>query len=301
MISINERLEELLPLDLTLDDFRVQELALNDNMAFTDSIFAQNKDVFGPLADKVFDQLMWSGEGRYKLKQVKGNSSGMLCPKKAQTWFDKEKELLEQILGAISLSIRIPPRGFQMANLWYMSSETGKQNLFICKSNVILGIPISKLYSRTIQEALWDLLPGLSKSVLLYLGVIQPVSLQLADQLRWKCNPLSKKHIFAAVPSECETHASWDGSKLNTIVKSQTFLTLNIALSLSMLRQVITAIFWKHLNELIDSVDMAWTSIVNQSVDHTQWTANNYGQNAGSLTGHRALYVEHWDRPVHGG
>jgi hypothetical protein len=285
MIGVNERLEELLPSDLTLDDFRVQESALNDNMAFTDSIFTQNKDVFGPLADKVFDQLTRSGEGRYKLKRVKGNSSGTLCPKKAQTWFDKEKELLEQILGAISLSIGIPPRGFQMANLRYTSSETGKRNLFICKSNVILGFPLSKLYSRTIQEALWALPPGLSKSVLLYLGVIRPVSLQLADQLRWKRNPLSKTHIFAAVPSERETRASWDGSKLNTIVKSQTFSTLDIALSLSTLRQVITAIFRKHLNELIDSVDMARTSIANQSADHTQRTANNYGQNAGSLTG----------------
>ena len=283
MIKAKEQLRDLLPLGL--DDLSVQESALKDNMAFMDSIFQQNEDVFGPLSDKVFDGLTQAREDRHKLKRQTGKCAETLCPKKTQVWFDKEKELLENILGAISLSIGIPPRAFQMGNLRYTSSMTGKRNLFICKSNIILGFPVSKLYSRTIQESLWALPPGLSEIVLLYLGVIRPVSLRLADQLRWKRNHLSKTHIFAAVPSERETRADWDGSRLNAIVQLQTSSTFGIPLSLSKLRQVFTAIFRKHLNELIDWVDPTQTSIVNKSADHSQMVANNYGQNAGSLTG----------------
>ena len=283
MIEAKEQLQDLLPSGL--EDLRVQESALKDNMAFTNSIFKQNEDVFGPLSDKVFDRLTQAGEDRYELKRQMGKCAGMLCPKNTQVWFDKEEELLKKILGAISLSIGIPPRAFQMANLRYASSETGKRNLFICKSNVILGFPISKLFSRTIQESLWALPPGLSEIVLLYLGVIRPVSLRLADRLRWKRNPLSKTHIFTPVPSGREAHTNWDGPRLNAVVQSQTLSTLDIPLSLSKLRQVFTAIFRKHLNELIDWVDPNQTSIANKSADHSQMVANNYGQNAGSLTG----------------
>ena len=111
MIEAKEQLQDLLPSGLK--DLRVQESALKDNMAFTDSIFKQNEDVFDPLSNKVFDQLTQAGEVCYELKR----QNGTLCPKKTQVWFDKEKELLEKILGAISLSIGIPPRVFQMANL----------------------------------------------------------------------------------------------------------------------------------------------------------------------------------------
>ena len=115
MIEAKEQLQDLLPSGL--EDLRVQESALKDNMAFTNSIFKQNEDVFGPLSDKVFNRLTQAGEDRYELKRQMGKCAGTLCPKNTQVWFDKEEELLKTILGAISLSIGIPPRAFQMANL----------------------------------------------------------------------------------------------------------------------------------------------------------------------------------------
>jgi hypothetical protein len=202
-------------------------------------------------------------------------------PKIPRSGFDKEKELLEKILGAIFLSIGIPPRAFQMANLQYASSETGKQL-------VHLQVEHHSRFShfQTIQQNHSRIALGLTaRIVLLYLSVIRPVSLRLADQLRWKRNPLSKTHVFAAVPSGRETHADWDRPRLNAVIQSQILLNLNIPLSLSKLRQVFTAIFPKHLNELIDWVDLTQISIVNKSADHSQMVANNYGQNAESLTG----------------
>jgi len=38
-----------------LEDLRVQELALKDNIVFIDNIFKQNKNVFGFFSNKVFD------------------------------------------------------------------------------------------------------------------------------------------------------------------------------------------------------------------------------------------------------
>ena len=266
----------------------MRESSLKDNMAFTNSVFEQNKEVFGPLSDKVFNQLMQASETRHNLMRYKGKCTNTVNPNKAQAWFDKERELLKGIIGATALSFGIPQRAFQMVKLRYRSSEVGKRNLFICKSNVVIGFPASKLYSRTIQESLWALPPGLSKNFLLYLGVIRPVSLRLADALRWKRSPLSKTNIFAPVPSKQEgrvDRVDRNGSKINAILQSQTLPALKISLSLSQLRQLIISIFRTHLNDLIDEVDPARTSIVHLAADHHQITGNNYGQNAGSLTG----------------
>lgn len=274
-----EQLLSLFPSKLNPEELNVHESDLNDSMASTKSIFEQNSTVFNPLVNKVFDQLMEEGEERYQLWKEKGRQ------RKVQEWLDGDENLIEYILGGISLSSGVPARGFQMSDFLYASSEEGKRNLFIYKSNVVIGFPKSKSFSRTTQDSLWALPPHLSQTVLLYLGVIRPVSMRLINVVHRKTSYLAKTHIFV-------TAQSWESvgtrsSKINTIVQGQTRSAIGVPLSMGTLRQLITAIFRKHLSDMIDlpAADSNATSIVNRQADHTQQTANHYGQNAGSTTG----------------
>lgn len=276
-----EKLLLLLPSKLDPKELNIQESDLKDNMAFTESIFEQNVTLFNPLEDKVFDQLIAEWEERHQLRKQKGEA---VMLRKVQEWLDEEEKLIECILGGISLSSGIPARGFQMSDFLYTSSKEGKRNLFIYKSNVVLGFPKSKAFSRTIQDSLWALPPGLSQTVLLYLGIIRPVSIRLINMLHRKPSYLAKTHFFVTARRSLQS-VSNRSYKINTVVQLQTHSALGLRLSMGMLRQLITAIFRKHLSDMIDLVDSSMTSIVNQQADHSQHTANHYGQNSGSLTG----------------
>ena len=281
MTKGKQELLELLPSKLDAEELNVRESDLKDNMAFTESIFEQNATVFDPLVDKVFEWLREEGEERYPVTKQKGRTA---LRDMWLDWLEKEEELVESILGGVSLSSGIPGRGIQMADFRHASSKEGKRNLFICKSNVVIGFTKSKSFNRTIQEALWALPPGLSQIVLIYLGIIRPVSIRLMGLLCQKSNYLSRTHIFVTAQS-ANSSASARSQRINAFIQSQTLSALKVRLSVSTLRQLITAIFRKHLSDLIDPVNSTTTSIVNRQADHTQKTADHYGQNAGSMTG----------------
>lgn len=290
-----KELLDLLPSELDAEELDLRVSDLKDNMAFTESIFQQNNAAFKPLVDKVFSHLKEKGEESYQLAKERIETKEGLKDEVWLNWLNSEEELLKYIMGGISLSTGIPGRSFQMADFRYASSKQGKRNLFICKSNVVIGFPRSKSFSRAIQDSLWALPPGLSQTVILYLGVIRPVSIHLMKLLRRKPNYLAQTYIFTSASSG-NNNASARSRKFNAVIQSQTHSGLKIRLSVGALRHLITSIIRKHLNDLIDSVNSTTTSIANQQADRTQKAGNNgYGQNAGSLTG-LGLSDAHVDR-----
>jgi len=281
--TAGDNLRALVPSGLAFEKLDISLSSLHDNMKCDKSIFEQeeNKGLFEGLVRKFMAALMDSEEERYQLKKTRSKNRQKDVP--VQRWFDTEQELLETILGGIVLGTGIPARAFQIRGFRYASSSTAEQmcNIFICKQNVVIGFPKSKLYSRTIQEALWALPPGLSQTLILYLGVIRPVSILLMKQvLLQKPRSWSASHVFASPHSPV-----WSSEKIIAVIKSQTHSCLQIKLSIREIRQLNTAIFRKHLPSLIELVDLARTSTANKQADHSQQTSNQYGQAGGYMTG----------------
>ncbi|KDR71945.1 hypothetical protein GALMADRAFT_213439 [Galerina marginata CBS 339.88] len=278
----SSKLYALLPSGLAFKKLDISLSSLHDDMKSDKSIFEQkeNKQLFDGLVQKFMEKLMDPEEERYLLGKSKPKTKQQ---KALQSWFDAEQELLETILGGMVLGTGIPARAFQMKGFRYASSSSAERmrNLFICKQNVVIGFPKSKLYSRTIQEALWALPPGLSQTLILYLGVIRPVSIELMKQeMHQKPRSWSTSHIFAPAHSPI-----WSWEKMVAVIKSQTRSGLKIRLSIREIRQLITGIFRKHLPSLIEPVDMSKTSMANKQADHVQVTSNQYGQAGGYMTG----------------
>jgi hypothetical protein len=201
---------------------------------------------------------------------------------RVQFWFNAEEILLESILSGMVLSTGISARAFQIEGFRYTLSSTAehKRNLYICKKNIVIGFPKSKLYSQMIQEALWALPPELSQTLILYLSVIQPVSIQLMEYLHQKPHCWSTSHIFVLAHSHV-----WQKGKINAIIKSQTFSGLKIKLTVKECQQLISCMFRKHLPLLIEPKDSTMTSMANKQADHSQVISNQYGQSTGYMTG----------------
>lgn len=267
--QVGKQIQDLLPSGLMLEDLKIQERSLEDNLIISDSIFQQNTAIFDPMIKRVFSGLTDKMEEKHNIVVKAGPFTGRIAKETREAWDKKENALLETILAGVSLSIGIPPRAAQMQELRFESSDKARRNLFICKSELVIGFPTSKSYNRTIREALWALPPGLQTNVLLYFGVIRPVSLNLLarDESR-------STHLFP-----------WRSATINAVLQSKTSHKLGMALSFGRLRHLTTAIFRKQLSGMIDPVDFEATSIVNEQADHTQKTANIYGQQTGYLTG----------------
>jgi len=276
-----EKLISLFPSGLDIEKFSIMESTLHDDMKSNKSVFEQegNKRLFEDRVKEFMAKLIEPGELHYQLAQ---SPTKKTRNERVQSWFNAEEILLESILGGMVLSTGIPARAFQIEGFRYASSSTAehKRNLYICKKNVVIGFPKSKLYSRTIQEALWALPPGLSQTLILYLGVIRPVSIQLMEYLRRKPHCWSTSHIFAPAHSRV-----WRRAKINAIIQSQTLSGLKIKLTVKECRQLISCMFRKHLPSLIEPKDSTVTSMANKQADHSQAISNQYGQSTGYMTG----------------
>ncbi|KAF8957689.1 hypothetical protein BDZ97DRAFT_1844762 [Flammula alnicola] len=240
---------------------------LTDNLAFTNSVIDQNPDKFKPWEDRVYGLL-------------KGKSE-----REIEKWHREEETLLEHILGAIALTSGLLARGFQMADFQYNSLPMAKRNLFIFRGTVVIGWPKSKSFSKMVQDSLWALPPDLGEHLLLYLGVIRPVSIKLTIQRNRSPNRFAGTHIFVSAPGKNGGNArqAWNGPRIDNVLRSKTESMLGLRLSSGMLRQLITAIFREHLADLIDDPTKKTTSIANLQADHSQNTGNmQYGKTTAS-------------------
>lgn len=169
----------------------------------------------------------------------------------------QEQKLLQAIAVAISVTIGVPPRAFQLAGLLYKADERScyKQGLYIKKGVVVLGWARSKSFKSMYQASLWVLPPDLGKLVVYYLGVIRPASIKLLqrENLDVHGDLYTAIFVFTKTQSLKLKHCTWSSTHVNSILKAATSPKINLGLSLPRLRQLMTAIYCKHFPTFIQA------------------------------------------------
>ncbi len=210
---------------------------LNDNGSLGQSIFEQepNDAIFAPLADVFY---------------------GAIISRGSEDFHQQEQILLEALLFAISVTIGIPPRAFQLARLLYKASQdkSHKRNLYIKKGVVVLGWVRSKARTRIYQPSLWALPTELGKLLLIYLGVIRPTSIKLLQDKGLHIHEESQTHIFTFMRFPKSKSCAWTTTHVNAILGAATKAKIDIALPPARLRQLMTAIYRHHFPTFICAI-----------------------------------------------
>jgi hypothetical protein len=285
--EVQKGLEELLPCDMKAADLlnAVDLSSLKDDSARQQSLFEQNEEIFQPLIKKVFESV-------HKLLTRTVGAKSKYRSDHLKKWFRKEQDLLQSILLAYFFSCGIPPRGFQAAELRFASSRDGKRNIFLMKGFLVFGWPRSKAFSRAVQASLWSLPPALGKVVTIYLGILRPVMLRIAQDAKLDSSPDAKHMLFANTIATSNRVGSWSSEYLGGLLKERTMEQMGLPLGAPRLRQIMSAIFRKHLSCLIDPLSGSLyqahirTSYANLQAGHTQQTSNlHYGVGFGPSSG----------------
>jgi hypothetical protein len=234
-----------------------------DDPASDSSIFEQNEHIFSPHVAQISDSLLSDGESH----GLKGENGVKF--KRCQAWLNKEQKLAQHLLGAYYLSAGIPPRAFQAADLRHESSSSGRRHLLTFKDRVVIGWPKSKSFNRSTQAALWALPLELGKFFLLYYGVLRPVATRIAEAASIPVNPVAKTTLFVKTILAQQPSSRTQTTYINGILKSLTVNELGLGLGAARLRQVITAIYRKHLTDLIDPVTRPQASTVELGASRT--------------------------------
>lgn len=148
------------------------------------------------------------------------------------------------------------------------------------KGCLIFGWPQSKAFSLAMQVALWSLPPELGQIVTIYLGVLWPVALRINGDVLLGPSPGLKHIVFANTISVSARSDCWGSDYICGVLKAQTAEPIGLSLGQQRLRQILSAIFRKHLSILIDPTTQSSyqahlrTFIANQQADHTQQTSS---------------------------
>jgi hypothetical protein len=284
-----DRLKKLLPSGIDLSELldAANPASLKDNPASRHSFLEQNKDIFQPLIEDVLQSLTSQKEVEHKVATRKKGATNKYHLDRLKKWFAKEQALLQSILLAYLLTCGISPRAFQVADFRFTSSKDGKRNIFIMKGCLVFGWPRSKAFSKAVQAALWSLPPEFGQIVTLYIGVLRPVALRIAEDAGLDPSPDSKCMLFAnTVPIGPRT--VWSTDYISNLLRVCSVGPIGLALTPPRLRQIMSAIFRKHLSTLIDPTSRSSyqahirTSPANLQADHTQQTSNlHYGISLG--------------------
>ncbi|KAF8874663.1 hypothetical protein BD779DRAFT_1678632 [Infundibulicybe gibba] len=156
------------------------------------------------------------------------------------------------------------------------------------KNLAIIGWPKSKTHTRTHQACLWAFPPHVSETLLLYLGIIRPVSIKLCNALGQQPRHSLDTHIFVSnSPPKPGDKDGWSPEFTTMVLRTLSTKHSDISLPLdsARLRQIMTAIFRKHFPRLALTPSKA-TSYVDMQGDHTGTTSDrNYGIHLGPVTG----------------
>lgn len=233
---------------------------LTDNGLLGQSIFAQpsNRAIFTPLAVAFYDAAIADST------------------RSRQEFHRQEQELLQGLLIAVSMTIGIPPRAFQLAGMLYEASDTNgqKRSLYIKKGVVVLGWARAAKSLRSIYQASFWALPGdLGKIILNYLGVIRPASIKLLQSRNMDVHKDLNTHIFAFTTSLKSKSSAWPGTHISAILKAATGSKINFEMSPARLRQLMTAVYRKHFPAYIQVTP--FPTLIYYKAGHTTHAAPN--------------------------
>ncbi len=213
---------------------------LTDNGSLGQSIFEQptNHAIFTPLADAFY------------------NAAIADSTRSCQEFHHQEQKLLQALLAAVSVTVGIPPRAFQLAGMLYKASKVNchKRSLYIKKGVVILGwARASKSLKSVYQASFWALPGDLGKIILNYLGIIRPASIKLLQSESMDVPDSLNTHIFAFTKGPKLKSSAWPSTHISTILKAATGSKIGLETSPARLRQLMTAVFRKHFPAFIQA------------------------------------------------
>jgi hypothetical protein len=212
---------------------------LRDNGSLGQSVFEQesNRAIFTHFVDDFYNVVLCDVQ------------------RTRQEFHSQEQKLLQAILVAVSMTIGVPPRTFQLAGMLYKADEGNccKRNLYIRKGVVVLGWPRSKSFKSIYQASLWALPEVLGELIIHYLGVIRPASIKLLQRNNIDVHEDLNTCIFVFTKSLKSKRCTWSTTHVNSILKAATGPKINLELSLPRLRQVMTAIYRKHFPAFIQA------------------------------------------------
>ena len=225
---------------------------LRDNGSLGQSLFEQapNRAIFAPLTESFYNAVV-SDSTRSR-----------------QEFFSLEQKLLQALLAAISTTMGITPRAFQLAGMLYKANEENcyKRCLYIKKGVVVLGWLRSKSFRSTYQASLWALPIDLGKILLNYLGIIRPASIRLLQNDNVGVHNDLRTHIFAFTKCRKSKHGSWPTAHVNAVLKAATGSRIILELSAARLRQLMTAIYRKFFPDFIQITP--FRTLINYRVGH---------------------------------
>jgi len=221
-------------------------------------------EVFAPMRSAIWKHL--TSDGLIDLNH-------RIDRQKAEVWLHQDQVVLELILTSFSLTCGITPRPMQMAFTFMKIGDTPR-NLYIIGEYVVIAFPRpkNKMKGQNRTAGLWVLPIDLAKPLLLYLGVIRPLSIKILDKVGWS-HPYHDTHIF--VHNGKNKYGLWDGSHINTIIHTRLAAAVGLAADALDLRQIFQTISKKHFSFLLERPrgrDQG-PSPLNAQADHTNIVA----------------------------
>jgi hypothetical protein len=169
-----------------------------------------------------------------------------ICVKEGKEFLWKLQELLEKILAHLMQTSGILPRSWQAAALQYCNYGDYNHNLWLLLHEVpLVGNPRVKQLDLLIYDAFWALEPHLGLALIFYLGVYQPVEIEIMKALDI---PTAEHLYFIFVHMHKRPQLStyvYDGKKVNQCLEKDT--TPELAYESRALRNVQQAIVDRHL------------------------------------------------------
>jgi hypothetical protein len=117
----------------------------------------------------------------------------------------------------------VPPRAQQTAKLQHSPLLKYPQNLHIIDDMCCLGNPRAKQVHRENYPAFWALPEDVGLLLLIYLGVVQPIEIKLALQVKPTRSPEEMRHFIFTRPYTLRIHRAsilWTGKMVNNALHS---------------------------------------------------------------------------------
>ncbi len=267
--NVQDALESLLPTSFNWQTLNT--LSMKDNLSGTPFSKQQpNLAIINPLIDSLYDALLKTeGKGSPLIKRL------------IRSYLEKEQKFLQALLLAIALTIGIPPRAGQLANIRYMASSDGIEcrNIFLRNNIVSLAISQQQRNSHKCRALVWTFPPEVGNILVFYLSVVRPVTIKLLQEAGKKLHSDHHSHLFIYNHARRPGRLVWSAVHAANILEEETQSYTGHTLTLTHLYQFMTSIYKRHFPLLVVSRHVKpATSIANLQADHDQTMSDfNYG------------------------
>ncbi|KAK7433753.1 hypothetical protein VKT23_020580 [Stygiomarasmius scandens] len=250
--ELRKALELLVPASILSTVWESFQLSgLEDDVDSPESLFSQNADYFGTFVTRL-RAVLFSQESAILFRK------NLLSRKKVAKYLADHEAFQRTLMKVLYVSLGIPPRSFQAAELIYDSHGQLVRCLKIFDGIVILCNPVAKQNGSKQYECFWALRDEVAKYLLFFIGVIRPVVISLLEHpVINSVAPIPElrrfifvslragNHSFSLVAVKTKTFYCFKGTEIDSCLQET-----SLAMDLKDLRQVATGIMRNWFPEL---------------------------------------------------